>query len=149
LPCWPSSLPCCLAAELLSAAAAIALAHYLDVSTADWFTADGLHHLAGDYVNAVLTATVFGTVGISLGVFCRSTPIALGIGLAWLGPLAHIVQLSWSGAARWFPGLVFDAVASGGTAITTYQRTIVTAITYAALALTAAAASFIRRDVSI
>jgi len=137
------------AAELLSAAAAIALAHYRDVSTADWFTADGLRHLAGDYANAVLTATVFGTVGISLGVFARSTPIALGIGLAWLGPLEHIIQLGWSEAARWFPGLVFDAVASGGTTITTYQRAIVTALTYAALALTAAAVSFIRRDVSV
>jgi ABC-2 type transport system permease protein len=138
-----------LAAELLSAAAAIAPAHYRDVSTADWFTTDGMRHLAGDYANAVLTATVFGTVGISLGVFCRSTPIALGIGLAWLGPLEHIIQLNWSGAARWFPGLVFDAVASGGTTITTYQRAIVTALAYTALALTAAAVSFIRRDVSI
>ena len=137
------------AAELLSAAAAIALAHARDVSTADWFTADGLHHLGGDYANAVLTATVFGTVGISLGVFCRSTPIALGIGLAWLGPLEHIIQLGWSGAARWFPGLVFDAIAGGGTAITSYQRAVVMALAYAALALTAAAVSFVRRDVSI
>jgi ABC-2 type transport system permease protein len=77
-----------LAAELLSAAAAIALAHVRDVSTAAWFTTDGLGRLAGDYANAVLTATVFGAVGISLGVFTRSTPIALGIGLAWLGPLS-------------------------------------------------------------
>ena len=137
------------AAELISAVAAIALAHARDVSTADWFTTDGLGHLAGDYANAVLTATVFGTVGISLGVFTRSTPIALGIGLAWLGPLEHIVQLSWSGAARWFPGLVFDAIASGGTTITTYQRALVLALAYAALALTGAAVSFIRRDVSV
>jgi ABC-2 type transport system permease protein len=137
------------AAELLSAAAAIALAHARDISTGKWFTADGLHHFGGDYANAVLTATVFGTVGISLGVFCRSTPIALGIGLAWLGPLEHIIQLSWSGAARWFPGLVFDAIASGGTAITTYQRALVTALVYAALALTAAVVSFLRRDISI
>jgi ABC-2 type transport system permease protein len=137
------------AAELLSAAAAIALAHSRDVSTAEWFTAGGLHHLAGDYANAVLTATVFGTVGISLGVFTRSTPIALGIGLAWLGPLEHILQLSWSGAAQWFPGLVFDAVASGGTTITTYQRALALALAYAALALSAAAVSFLRRDVSV
>ena len=137
------------AAELISAVAAIALAHAHDVSTADWLTTDGLGHLAGDYANAVLTATVFGTVGISLGVFTRSTPIALGIGLAWLGPLEHILQLSWSGAARWFPGLVFDAIASGGTTITTYQRALVMALAYAALALAIAAVSFIRRDVSV
>jgi ABC-2 type transport system permease protein len=137
------------AAELLSAATAIALAHVRDVSTAEWFTADGLGHFGGDYANAVLTATVFGTVGISLGVFCRSTPIALGIGLAWLGPMEHIIQLGWSGAARWFPGLLFDAIAGGGTAITTYQRAVVMALGYTALALSAAAVSFIRRDVSV
>jgi ABC-type transport system involved in multi-copper enzyme maturation permease subunit len=137
------------AAELISAVAAVALADARDVSTAEWLTTDGLGHLAGDYANAVLTATVFGTVGISLGVFTRSTPIALGIGLAWLGPLEHILQLSWSGAARWFPGLVFDAVASGGTTITTYQRALVMALAYAALALAIAAVSFIRRDVSV
>jgi ABC-2 type transport system permease protein len=82
-------------------------------------------------------------------VFCRSTPIALGIGLAWLGPLEHILQLSWSGAARWLPGLVFDAIAGGGTTITTYQRAVITALAYTALALTAAAVSFLRRDVSV
>ena len=95
-----------LAAELLSAAAAVALAHARAVSTADWFTADGMGHLAGDYVNAVLTAAVFGTVGISLGVFTRSTPIALGIGLAWLGPLEHIIlQLEWGRPLVPGPGL--------------------------------------------
>ena len=94
------------AAELLSAAAAVGLAHVRDVSTAEWFTADGLRHLGGDYANAVLTATVFGTVGISLGVFCRSTPIALGIGLAWLGPLEHIIlQLEWGRPLVPGPGL--------------------------------------------
>jgi ABC-2 type transport system permease protein len=137
------------AAELVSGAAAIALAHARDITTAQWFTAEGLRHLGGDYANAVLTATVFGSVGITVGVFCRSTPIALGIGLAWLGPLEHIIQLNWSGAARWFPGLVFDAVASGGTVITTYPRALLTALAYALLALTAGTISFLRRDVSV
>jgi ABC-2 type transport system permease protein len=137
-----------LAAELLASGAALALAHARDISTADWFSVEGLQHAVGDYANAVLTATVFGAVGIALGVFCRSTPLALGIGLAWLGPLEHITQLGWSEAARWFPGLVFDAVASGGTAIASYQRTLVTALVYAALALVASAVSFVRRDVS-
>jgi ABC-2 type transport system permease protein len=137
------------AAELVAGAAAVALAHVRDISTAGWFTTEGMQLLAGDYANAVLTATVFGAVGITVGVFCRSTPIALGIGLAWLGPLEHIVQLNWSGAARWFPGLVFDAVASGGTAITTYDRAVVTALAYAALALAAGAVSFVRRDVIV
>jgi ABC-2 type transport system permease protein len=138
-----------LAAELLASAAAVALAQARNISTTDWFTAAGLQHGAGDYANAVLTATVFGAVGITVGVFCRSTPIALGVGLAWLGPLEHIVQLNWSAAARWFPGLVFDAVASGGTAIITYPRALVMALAYAGLAISAGTVSFLRRDVSV
>jgi hypothetical protein len=47
------------------------------------------------------------------------------------------------------PGLVFAAVAAGGTTITTYPRALITALAYAALALAAGTLSFLRRDVSI
>ena len=137
-----------LAAELLAGAAAVALAHIRGIPTADWFTAAGLHHLAGDYANALLTAGVFGTVGATVGVLTRSTALALGIGLAWLAPLEHLIQLSWSGAGSWLPGLVFDAVASGGTTTTTYPHALVTALAYATLALTAGTVVFVRRDIS-
>jgi ABC-2 type transport system permease protein len=138
-----------LAAELISGAAAVALAHARGIPTAGWFTMTGLRHVAGDYANAMLTATAFGTVGITLGTLVRSTPIALGIGLAWLGPLEHISQLGWSGAAHWFPGLLFDAIATGGTTDTPYQRALIAALVYTALALTAGIVSFTRRDVSV
>jgi ABC-2 type transport system permease protein len=138
-----------LAAELVSGAAAVALAHTRGIPTAGWFTITGLRHAAGDYANAMLTATAFGTVGVALGILVRSTPIALGIGLAWLGPLEHITQLGWSGAARWFPGLLFDAIATGGTATTPYQRALIAALVFPALALAAGIVSFTRRDVSV
>jgi ABC-type transport system involved in multi-copper enzyme maturation permease subunit len=138
-----------LAAELISGGAAVALAHARGIPTADWFTMTGLGHVAGDYANAMLSVTAFGTVGITLGMLVRSTPIALGIGLAWLGPLEHITQLGWSGAAHWFPGLLFDAIATGGAANIPYQRALIAALVYAALALTAGIVSFTRRDVSV
>ena len=138
-----------LAAELLSGAAAIVLAHTRGIPTASWFTAEGLRHVAGDYINALLVAGLFGTVGMTVGVLTRSTPLALGIGLAWLAPLEHLIQLSWSGAGSWLPGLVFDAVAAGGTTSTTYLRALITALAYAALALAVGTASFLRRDVSV
>jgi ABC-2 type transport system permease protein len=138
-----------LAAELVSSAVAYALARGRDIPTDDWFSAAGMRHAAGDYVNAVLTAACFGTVGAVLGLLARSTPVALGIGLAWLGPLEHIVQLNWDAAARWFPGLIMDAVARGGTTIATYQRATTMAILYAAIAVLVGTASFLRRDVSV
>ncbi|HEY5248535.1 MAG TPA: ABC transporter permease [Dermatophilaceae bacterium] len=137
------------AAELLSSAAAVVLAHARGIPTTNWFTAAGLRHTAGDYANALLAASLFGTVGMALGVLARSTPLALGIGLAWLAPLEHLIQLSWGGAGRWLPGLVFDAVAAGGTTTTTYPRAVITAFAYAALALAAGTVIFLRRDVSV
>jgi ABC-2 type transport system permease protein len=136
-----------LVAEILSVGAAFAMAHARGIATSEWFTSAGLQHATGDYANAVLTAAVFGTVGMMLGVLARSTPVALAIGLAWLGPLEHIIQLGWTNAALWFPGLVFDAVASGGTNITTYARAVAMALAYAGLALIAGSVSFLRRDI--
>jgi ABC-type transport system involved in multi-copper enzyme maturation permease subunit len=138
-----------LAAELLAGAVAVALAHLRGIPTADWFTVAGLRALVGDYVNALLAAGLFGAVGAAVGVLARSTSLALGIGLAWLAPLEHLIQLSWSGAGDWLPGLVFDAVAGGGTSTTTYAHAVVTALLYAALALTAGTVVFVRRDVSV
>jgi len=138
-----------LAAELVSSVAAVSLARGRGIPTGDWFTAEGMRIVLGDYANAVLTATFFGTIGAVVGLLARSTPMALGIGLAWLGPIEHIVQLNWDGAAGWFPGLVFDAVANGGTTVATYQRALTVAVLYASVALLVGTASFLRRDVSV
>jgi hypothetical protein len=105
-----------LAAELFSGGTAIVLAHARGIPTADWLTAAGLRHAAGDYANAVLTATAFGTIGMMTGVLVRSTPIALGIGLAWLGQLEHIVRRR--AGANWFPGLLISAIAAAATVTT-------------------------------
>lgn len=137
------------AAELVSSALAVALARGRGIPTDDWFTGDGMHYFVGDFANAVLTATFFGTVGAMIGLLARSTPLALGIGLAWLGPIEHIVQLNWDGAGRWFPGLIFDAVANGGTTVATYQHAATTAVVYTAVAMLIGTASFQRRDVSV
>jgi hypothetical protein len=53
----------------------------------------------------------------------------------------RVLQLSWSGTAGWLPGLVLDAVARGGTNVTTNQRALVTALVYTGLAMSAATVS--------
>jgi ABC-2 type transport system permease protein len=137
-----------LLAEVLSVAAAVALAHARGIPTSAWFTGTGLRHAATDYANALITATCYGVAGATIGVLVRSTPLALGLGIAWLGPIEHILQLSWSDAAKWLPGLVFDAIAAGGTAAASYQRALILSLAFTAVALTIGAASFLRRDVS-
>jgi ABC-type transport system involved in multi-copper enzyme maturation permease subunit len=137
-----------LGAEVLSAVASVLLAHVRDVSTADWFTGTGLSQAAADYGNALLSAALFGAAGTALGVLLRSTMLALAVGLAWIGPLEHIVQLSWSDAGRWFPGLLFDAVDLGGSDVTSYSRALMLSLAFASVLLVVSGISFVRRDVT-
>jgi ABC-2 type transport system permease protein len=136
-----------LAAELLAGVAAVIMAYVRDIPTTEWFTSDGWSTALTAYANSVLTAMFFGCIGAALGITLRSTPLALGVGLAWIGPLEHIVQLTWSHSGRWFPGLVFDAVSAGGSPQTTYGRALLLASGYALAGLVLAAGSFARRDV--
>lgn len=137
-----------LVAEVLSIGLSVVVASGRGVSTSAWFTGDGLARAAGDDGNAAVAAAFFGAAGAAVGVLVRSTSVGLAVGLAWLLPLEHIIQNAWAGAARWFPGLLFDAVASGGTVSATYQRGLLMGGAFAAVLLTAGAASFVRRDVS-
>lgn len=137
-----------LVAEVLSALAAVAMAGMRDVSTSEWFTSSGLLNAAGDYTNALLTATFFGVLGGVMGLLLRSTILALGVGLAWLMPVEHIIQNGWAGAGRWFPGLLFEAVGRGGTDVTSYQRALFFAVGITAVMLVVGATTFLRRDVS-
>jgi ABC-type transport system involved in multi-copper enzyme maturation permease subunit len=137
-----------LVAVVVSAVAAVVLAGMWDVSTADWFTSTGLVNAAGDYANALLTATFFGVLGGVMGLLLRSTVLALGVGLAWLMPVEHIIQNGWAGAGRWFPGLLFEAVGRGGTDVTSYQRALFFAVGITVVMAVVGATTFLRRDVS-
>ncbi|MCU1623682.1 MAG: putative transporter integral rane protein [Frankiales bacterium] len=137
-----------LLAEVLSIGLSAALVDNRGVGISAWWTGAGLQQAGGDYLNALLAATLFGAMGTAVGVLVRSTSVGLALGLAWLLPLEHIIQNAWADAARWFPGLLFDAVASGGTVTTTYGRGLVLGGAVAVALLAAGATSFVRRDVS-
>jgi ABC-2 type transport system permease protein len=135
-------------AELLTVAASAAIAPSQDVSTAAWLSLDGLGAAAGDYARALFLVAAWGTLGMAVAVLVRSIPIALAIGIAWSGPFEHLVVDGWSAAAQWFPGLLLEALAVGGTADVSVTRSLVLVALYAALAGGAAALVFARRDVT-
>jgi hypothetical protein len=85
---------------------------------------------------------------MALGILLRSTPLALGIGVAWAGPLEHLTEDGWSGAGSWFPGLLLETLAGGGTADVSQSRALVLVAVYSAAAATLAALVFRRRDVT-
>lgn len=135
-------------AEILSVLVAAGMAMLRDVSMTHWFTTEGLRMFVGAYANAMAATTFFGMTGMALALFFRSTPLALGIGLAWLGPLEHIIQLAWPDAGAWFPGLVFDAVAVGGNAVVSYSQAMALSVGFAVVLFGMATAWFVRRDMT-
>ncbi len=134
--------------ELLTVAASAALAPSQDISVASWFGLDGLGQAAGDYGRALLGIAAWATLGMALAMFVRSIPVALGIGIVWSGPLEHLIQDAWTSATQWFPGLLLEALAAGGTDDVSVARALLTVGVYCALAASAAAYVFARRDVT-
>jgi ABC-type transport system involved in multi-copper enzyme maturation permease subunit len=135
-------------AEILTVAASAAFAPSQDVSTAAWFGVDGLGQAAGDYGRAMLGVAAWASLGMALAMFVRSIPVALGIGIVWSGPLEHLTQNAWTAASQWFPGLLLEALAAGGTDDASVGRALAIVGGYVAIAVTAAALVFARRDIT-
>ncbi len=135
-------------AEVLTWAVSAVVAPTQDVSTSEWYTAAGFGEALADLGRALFGAAAWITFGTTVAVIARSTPLALGIGIAWAGPIEHITQDSWTGANRWFPGLLLEAVAADGTRDVTLGRALLLGTAFAAAALVASMTVFARRDVT-
>ena len=135
-------------AEVLTVAASAAIAPSQDVATSSWFGLDGLGEAASDYASALLGVCAWALLGMAIAVFVRSIPIALGIGIVWAGPFEHILQDSWTSADRWFPGLLLESLTAGGTDDVAFGRALALIAVYVAVAVSAAAVVFARRDVT-
>jgi ABC-2 type transport system permease protein len=135
-------------AEVLTLAASAAIAPSQDVSMSSWFGLDGLGEAASDYATALLGVASWALLGMAIAVFVRSIPVALGIGIVWAGPFEHILQDSWTSVDRWFPGLLLESLAAGGTDDVAFGRALVLVAVYVAVAVSVAAVVFVRRDVT-
>jgi hypothetical protein len=83
-----------------------------------------------------------------VAVLLRSVPLALGVGIAWAGPVEHIIQNSWAAAAKFFPGLLLEAFAAGGTTEVSAGRALLSVAAYTVVAAIIASVVFARRDVT-
>ena len=135
-------------AEVLTLLVSAAVAPTQDVATREWFGLSGLGHAAADYGTALSAAASWALLGMALAVFVRSTPLALGIGIAWAGPFEHLLQDAWTAASDWFPGLLIESVAAGGTPDVSFVRAAVVVAVYVFVATAAAFTVFSRRDVT-
>ncbi len=135
-------------AELFTVGASAAIAPSQDVAMGSWFGVDALAQAAGDYATALLGVVSWALLGMAIAVFVRSIPVALGIGIVWAGPFEHILQDSWTSADRWLPGLLLESLAAGGTDEVAFGRALALVAVYVAVAASAAAVVFLRRDVT-
>jgi ABC-2 type transport system permease protein len=135
-------------AAVLTVPVSAAIAPSQGVDTGSWFGLDGLGEAATDYATALLGVTMWALIGMAIAVFVRSIPVALGIGIVWAGPFEHILQDSWVSADRWFPGLLLESLAVGGTDEVAFGRALAFVFVYVAVAVSAAAVVFARRDVT-
>jgi ABC-2 type transport system permease protein len=137
-----------LMAEVLTWVMSAIVAPSQHVATSQWYSLDGVGEAVVDLGRAMFGATTWAVFGTLIAVIARSTPLALGIGIAWAGPFEHLFQDAWSGAARWFPGLLLEAVAANGTTEVTVGRALAVAAVFAVAALAASVTVFARRDVT-
>jgi len=136
------------AAGALTWVASLSLAPSQGVSTSEWLTLEALGDNLADYGTVLLTVGVWAFLGMALGVILRSTPLALGVGVAWAGPFEHLTQDAWSAADGWFPGLLLETLAVGGTEGVSFSRALLLVVVYGALAAVLAGLVFRRRDVT-
>ena len=136
------------AAEVLTWTAAKLIAPSQDVSTVKWTTGAALVQALADYGTVLFWVTGYAVLATALAVAIRSVPVALAVGIAWAGPIEHLVQDAWIAATRWFPGLLLEAFVAGGTPEVTARRAFLTVAAYVAVAAALAGTSFARRDVT-
>ena len=137
-----------LAGVAVTWAVSIPFAAAKDIDTGAWFSAGALGEAARDYGLALFGIAAWAVFGMALAVIVRSTPIALGIGIAWAGPFEHLTQQAFHAVSGWYPGLLLEAVAVGGTDDASLARALPLLMLYMAIAAAAGVWSFTRRDVT-
>jgi ABC-2 type transport system permease protein len=126
----------------------LGLASVRGISTANWFSTAALGEAASAYGTAFFVAGAWACIGTAVAVFTRSVPIALAVAIGWAGPIEHITQQAWAEASRWFPGLLLEAVAAGGTAEVSFERAFAMISAFVAAVTIAALVAFRRRDIT-
>jgi ABC-2 type transport system permease protein len=135
-------------AEALTWVTAKLLAPSQGVATGAWISADALGQAVADYGSVLFWVIGYALLGTTVAVLVRSVPVALAIGIAWAGPFEHLLQDAWAPATRFFPGLLLEAFAAGGTSEVSAGRAALTVSMYVAIAALLAGATFSRRDVA-
>ncbi len=135
-------------AEVFTFLLSLVVAPGHDIPTDGWWSVASLGDALGDYANVLAGVAGWAIFGTTLAVVFRSTPLALGVGFAWAGPVENIVVDSWSTGFEVVPGQVFGSLIRGGTVELGMGRAVVTTAVYTAIAALVSLVLVARRDVT-
>ena len=137
---------------ILSAIVSIALAFALSgkakVLTNAWLTSDARNGVLHTFVNVLISAIAFGTVGMILGLLLRSPISSISIGVAWFLVVENIIAATVKHSGRWMPGQLMNSVAAGGDFNAAYSHALLVLSAYLAVGVLIAGVLFRRRDVT-
>jgi hypothetical protein len=134
--------------EILIWLSARAQASGAGVSTSQWVSLDGLGAAFRDYGMVMLWVTGYAVLGMTVAVLLRSVALALAVGIAWAGPIEHLLGDAWPTASKVFPGLLLEIVGEGGTPAVSSIRAALTVAGYLVVATAITGTVFARRDIS-
>jgi hypothetical protein len=118
------------------------------VPTSAWFTGTGLGDLFRELGDLALATVGYSILGMALGQFVRSAVFAVIIGFAWLVAVENIITRIVPSTEQWLPGASITAVASGGAEGVDYAHGMILGAIYVVVAIAAAMAVFLRKDVT-
>jgi hypothetical protein len=88
---------------VIGAITAAIVAPAQDISTNGWLGVDAFGEGVEDYVRSIVYVVGFAIIGTTIAVLVRSTPIALGVGLLWFGPIENVIGEGKAWAERGSP----------------------------------------------
>ena len=133
-----------LVANLVAAPLAAQAAGY---SPSAWGT-NLLTLLLGAWVDLFGALLIWGTIGLALATFSKSSGVAIGVGVGYVLLGESLITSLASSARQWLPGTTISAIASGGTSTVSYGAALTLGLAYLVLTLAAAVIVFARRDIT-
>ncbi len=135
-------------AAVVTGGVAVVMAHIRHVPVGAWFSSTGIGDLTKALGQLVLSVIGFATLGMAVGLFLRSSVLAVIVGFAYLVPVENVITRILPATGRWLPGQLLVAVGQGGNSSTSMGRALIISALYLIVLSAACVATFKRRDVT-
>ncbi|HVX45026.1 MAG TPA: hypothetical protein VHC49_14150 [Mycobacteriales bacterium] len=124
------------------------LAPAFDISAGSWASVAGITSGLKDFGIVFVWVAGYTVFGATVALLLRSVPLSLAVGIAWAGPIEHLLGDAWTPGQRFFPGLLLEQLAAGGNAEVSDSRALIMTLIYIVVAGAICSVVFSRRDVT-